>query len=100
MIHAHIHDTHICTHTRQEWAEVGLICGVVVINVTIGLVQEGKAQAAADAIKNMLSPSAQVVRDGNAESVQSVRVRIRIKPCIYECFFKLESKAFFPSHPS
>lgn len=37
---------------------------MVVINITIGLMQEGKAEKAADAIKAMLSASAMVVRDG------------------------------------
>ena len=32
----------------------GLILGVVVINIVIGLMQEGKAEKAADAIKAML----------------------------------------------
>ena len=42
----------------------GLIIGVVVINIAIGLAQEGKAERAADAIKAMLSATATVVRDG------------------------------------
>ena len=54
----------IVSAVLQEWAEVALICAVVVINVTIGLVQEGKAEAAADAIKGMLSANAIVVRNG------------------------------------
>lgn len=41
----------------QEWIEVGLIIGVITINVVIGLVQEGKAEKAAEAIKAMLSTS-------------------------------------------
>eukprot|EP00878_Enallax_costatus_P000946 GHUV01001076.1.p1 GENE.GHUV01001076.1~~GHUV01001076.1.p1 ORF type:complete len:1052 (+),score=317.95 GHUV01001076.1:265-3420(+) len=48
----------------QAWPDVGLILGVVVINVGIGLFQEGKAEKAADAIKAMLSPTATVVRGG------------------------------------
>jgi len=49
----------------EEWKEVALICAVVVINVSIGLVQEGKAEKAADAIKNMLAPNSMVIREGN-----------------------------------
>lgn len=41
----------------QEWIEFGLILGVVTLNVLIGMVQEGKAEKAADAIKAMLSSS-------------------------------------------
>jgi magnesium-transporting ATPase (P-type) len=41
----------------QEWIEFGLILGVITINVLIGMVQEGKAEKAAEAIKAMLSAS-------------------------------------------
>jgi len=58
----------------QEWAEFGLILGVVAVNVIIGLVQEGKAERATQALKAMLSSKATVIRDGarreiNAEDV-------------------------------
>jgi len=57
----------------EEFAEVGLICAVVIINVSIGLVQEGKAEAAADAIKGMLAGKATVIRDGAAGVIMAVR---------------------------
>lgn len=41
------------------------------INITIGLMQEGKAEKAADAIKAMLSASAMVIRDGKRFSVDA-----------------------------
>jgi magnesium-transporting ATPase (P-type) len=41
----------------REWIEFGLILGVVTLNVLIGMVQEGKAEKAAEAIKAMLSSS-------------------------------------------
>lgn len=41
----------------QEWIEFALILGVVTLNVMIGMVQEGKAEKAAEAIKAMLSAS-------------------------------------------
>jgi magnesium-transporting ATPase (P-type) len=41
----------------QEWIEFGLILGVVTVNVMIGMIQEGKAEKAAEAIKAMLSSS-------------------------------------------
>lgn len=47
----------------SSWAEFGLIVGVIAINVTIGFIQEGKAEKAAEAIKAMLSPKAMVLRD-------------------------------------
>lgn len=41
----------------KEWIEFGLILGVVTLNVMIGMIQEGKAEKAAEAIKAMLSSS-------------------------------------------
>lgn len=41
-----------------------MILGVVVINALIGFIQEGKAEKSLDAIRNMLSLSAMVMRDG------------------------------------
>jgi magnesium-transporting ATPase (P-type) len=46
-----------------HWTDSGVIFGVVVINAIIGFIQEGKAEAALEAIRKMLSPSALVLRD-------------------------------------
>ena len=62
----------------QDWAEVALIIGVVVLNVSIGLIQEGKAEKAADAIKGMLAGKAVVVRDGAATEIMAVRILVRV----------------------
>ncbi|KAI2508547.1 Cation transport ATPase [Fragilaria crotonensis] len=51
--------------------QVGLICGVVVINTIIGIVQEGSAEAAAEALRNMLSDDALVMRDGKEVQIPS-----------------------------
>jgi len=58
----------------QEWAEFGLILGVVAINVTIGLIQEGKAERATAALKAMLSSKATVIRDGNRMEIPADEV--------------------------
>jgi P-type E1-E2 ATPase len=42
----------------QHWVDTGVIIGVVLINAIIGFIQEGKAEQALDAIRNMLSPKA------------------------------------------
>lgn len=47
-----------------HWIDSGVIIGVVVINAIIGFIQEGKAEKALDAIRNMLSQTAMVKRDG------------------------------------
>lgn len=47
------------------------ILGVVIINTIISLVQEGKAEKAAEELKKILSPQCKVIRDGNVDVVAS-----------------------------
>ncbi len=46
-----------------HWLDAGVILGVVIINAVIGFVQEGKAEDALRAIRQMLSPYTIVLRD-------------------------------------
>ncbi len=46
------------------WIDAAIILGVVLINALLGFVQEGKAEKALDAIRNMLSAEARTLRDG------------------------------------
>ncbi|MFA6052809.1 MAG: HAD-IC family P-type ATPase [Methylobacter sp.] len=46
-----------------HWIDSGVIVGVVFINAVIGFIQEGKAEKALDAIRNMLTQQAMVRRD-------------------------------------
>ena len=52
------------TAALGHWVDTGVIVGVVLINAVIGFVQEGKAEKALDAIRDMLSQQAAVRRDG------------------------------------
>jgi len=52
------------TSMLGHWIDSGVIFGVVVINAIIGYIQEGKAEKALEAIRNMLSQQAMVKRDG------------------------------------
>jgi len=47
-----------------HWVDSSVILGVVIINAVIGFIQEGKAEKALDAIRNLLSQQAMVKRDG------------------------------------
>ncbi len=47
-----------------DHVDAGVIFGVVLINAIIGFVQEGKAESALSAIRNMLSLSATALREG------------------------------------
>lgn len=46
------------------WFQVALIVSVITLNTWIGIYQEGNAEKAADALKNMLSTDARVIRGG------------------------------------
>ncbi|MFP4080632.1 MAG: cation-transporting P-type ATPase [Ectothiorhodospira sp.] len=55
----------------QHWVDTGVILGVVLINALIGYLQEGKAEKALDAIRDMLSPKAMVLREGRRQTVDA-----------------------------
>ncbi|TDR52705.1 P-type E1-E2 ATPase [Halomonas ventosae] len=57
------------TAVLQHWVDTGVILGVVLINAIVGFLQEGKAEQALEAIRGMLSPRAQVLRDGKRRTV-------------------------------
>ena len=56
------------TGVLQHWVDTGVILGVVVINAIIGFIQESKAERAIESLKQMLSPSALMLRDGRKTS--------------------------------
>ncbi|WP_191083035.1 HAD-IC family P-type ATPase [Roseococcus microcysteis] len=54
--------------------DAAVILGVVLINATIGFVQEGKAARALDAIRRMIDPTALVLRDGARQRVPAAEI--------------------------
>jgi magnesium-transporting ATPase (P-type) len=59
------------TAALSHWVDTGVILAVVVANAVIGFVQEGRAEQAMEAIRDMLSPRAAVLRDGRRTSVDA-----------------------------
>lgn len=59
----------LVTGALQHWVDTGVILAVVLANAIIGFIQEGKAEAAMSAIRNMLAPRAAVLRDGMRQTV-------------------------------
>ncbi|MFH1100862.1 MAG: cation-transporting P-type ATPase [Methanobacteriota archaeon] len=51
----------------QQKLEAVAILGVVIVNTIISLIQEGKAEKAAEELKKILSPQCKVLRNGNVE---------------------------------
>lgn len=57
-----------------DWIQFGLIVFVIVTNTIIGIIQEGSAEKAADALKAMLSSDAVVVRDGRETKISAEEI--------------------------
>lgn len=59
---------------QREYSELvdsGIILLIVIVNAIIGLIQENKAEASLDALKNLNKPYAKVMRDGQITKVKS-----------------------------
>lgn len=61
----------VITAMLGHWVDASVILGVVIINAAIGFVQEGKAENALRAIRQMLSPNAKVMRAGRQVTIQA-----------------------------
>jgi magnesium-transporting ATPase (P-type) len=57
-----------------HWIDTGVILAVVVINATIGFIQEGKAEQALEGIRKMLSPQAHARRDGAWREIEAAHL--------------------------
>jgi magnesium-transporting ATPase (P-type) len=57
------------TSILRHWIDTTVIVGVVFLNALVGCIQEGKAEKALDAIREMLSPMASVVRNGKRYTI-------------------------------
>lgn len=60
----------VITAALDHRIDTGVILAVVVANALIGFIQEGKAEKAMDAIRHMLAPRANVLRDGERHSIE------------------------------
>lgn len=59
----------VVTALLGHMIDSGVIVAVVLINALVGFLQEGKAEKAIDAVRNMLSQQAMVVRDGQRQQI-------------------------------
>ncbi|OIQ98238.1 putative cation-transporting ATPase F [mine drainage metagenome] len=64
----------LVTALLGHWVDCSVIAGVVLINAIIGVIQEGKAERALDAIRNMLSSGATVLRDDRRREIPAEQV--------------------------
>ena len=61
----------LTTAFMAHWVDAAVILAVVLLNVGIGVLQEGKAEKALEAIRHLLAPHARVWRDGRAHDVDA-----------------------------
>ncbi|KAB8192031.1 HAD-IC family P-type ATPase [Nonomuraea phyllanthi] len=64
----------VLTVTTGDWADAAVIMLVIVVNTTVGVVQEIRADRAITALAQLASPEARVVRDGRQRQIPSGEV--------------------------
>ena len=78
---------------EKNWGELfepGLILLIVILNAVMGVYQEGKAEKALDALKNMSAPHARVIRDGVEKVIDAAEL-------VPGDIIKLEAGDFVPA---
>ncbi|MFC7110043.1 cation-translocating P-type ATPase [Nonomuraea rubra] len=61
----------VLTITTGDWADAAVIMLVIVVNTTVGVVQEVRADRAITALAQLAGPEARVVRDGRQQQIPS-----------------------------
>ncbi|MCD5001608.1 cation-translocating P-type ATPase [Enterococcus saccharolyticus] len=56
---------------HREWVDAVIILAVVIINAVMGVVQEAKAEQAIEALREMSTPNANVLRNGHSVTISS-----------------------------
>ncbi len=64
----------LVTAVLGHWTDTAVILGVILINALLGVVQEGKAERAMEALGRMLTPHAQVLRDGEVRQLEATQL--------------------------
>ena len=91
LIAAAVSFTMICV--EKNWGELfepALILLIVILNAIMGVYQEGKAEKALDALKNMSAPHARVIRDGVEQVIDAAEL-------VPGDIIKLEAGDFVPA---
>ena len=56
------------------WLDASIILAVVIINALLGFMQEGRAEKSLDSIRNMLSPEARTLRNGQTAMIAAEKL--------------------------
>lgn len=57
-----------------SWIEGGVVAFVIFLNISIGSMQEFKAQKTMDSLRTLSSPTAQTIRDGTSTTIATVEI--------------------------
>ncbi|TDZ33075.1 Sodium transport ATPase 5 [Colletotrichum spinosum] len=55
----------------KSWIEGGVVAGVILLNIVVGFFQEYSAAKTIDSLRSLSSPTANVIRDGQSQTVAS-----------------------------
>ncbi len=83
----------VVVFVEKNWGELfepALILLIVILNAVMGVYQEGKAEKALDALKNMSAPHARVIRDGEERIIDAPEL-------VPGDIIKLEAGDFIPA---
>ena len=69
--HLGVNIYHILKGEPGDWVDPIVITMIVILNAVLGIVQESRAEAALEALRNMAAPLARVLRDGEVVKVKS-----------------------------
>jgi len=64
----------IITAVLREWVDAAVILGVVLMNATVGFLQEAKAARAIEALKQTMTAEALVLRSGEQQRIEAADV--------------------------
>ncbi len=62
------------TYLFGDWVDMWMILATVILNTVLGFVQEYRVEKSLDALKSVLAPRAEVIRDGERLLVEASRV--------------------------
>ena len=65
---------HFVSNEPADWIDPVVIVAIVVLNAVLGVVQESRAEAALQALKNLSAPNARVRRDGQVTVVPAAEL--------------------------
>ena len=58
----------------KSWIEGGVVCAIIVLNIVVGFLQEFQAEKTMDSLRQLSSPTALVIRNGESTAIPAKNV--------------------------